>query len=155
MAPLREEAEVLRLGLVLGLVEPGAAVAWADRIIAAAEATPIEVMDVAMASRQPVDEMIRLLGRVPGSADFTHAAHCALGFMRERFIGGGLSLEAAADMLWAYAREANIPEDERDVAASFIHEYHCLVDYFGTPVELGNEITQFLAEHAAAAPFAP
>lgn len=150
MPPLREEAETLRLGLLMGLVEPEEVVAWADRVIIELAAPPIEVIDIAMASRQPADEVARLLARVPGPADFTAAAHRALGILQERFLAGNLPLEVVADMLYVYSTAAKIPEAERQMAAIFIDEYY-LSSYYGT-IEfsgLRNEIGRFLAEHTA------
>ena len=148
MIPLREEAETLRLGLVMGLVSPQLVIAWADRVVMEMANPPIEVIDVAAATRQPPDELARLLKRLPGPADLTAGAYRVLGILRARAAVGGLALDVIANMLWVYSAEAVIPQAEGLAAASFDYEYECLA-YYGTPGGLGEEIGRFLAKNAA------
>jgi len=148
MIPLREEAETLRLGLVMGLVSPEAVIAWADGVVMEMANPPIEVIDVAAATRQPLDELARLLKRVPGPADLTAGAHRVLGILRARASVGSLALDVITNMLWVYSAEAVIPQAERLAASSFDYEYECLA-YYGTPEGLNEEIGRFLAINAA------
>jgi hypothetical protein len=148
MFPLREEAETLRLGLAMSLVSPEEVIAWADRVVVEMAEPPIEIIDVAAATRQPPDELARLLKRVPGPADLTTGAHRVLGILRARAAVGGLALGAVTNMLWVYSAEAVIPEVERLAASNFDYEYECLA-YYGTPEGLGEEIGRFLAMNAA------
>ncbi len=148
MPPLREEAETLRLGLMMGLVQPGEVVSWADQVVAEMADPPIEVIDVAVATRQPPDELARLLKRVPGPADLMAAAHRVLGILQARAVGYDLALGSIADMLWVYSSEAVIPEAERQAASNFSYEYEDLA-YYGTPESLSEEVGRFLAVHAA------
>src|SRR5438045_198723 len=102
-APLREEAEYLRLALVMGLIGPEEVVAWADRVIDALNEPPIQVIDVSLASSRSPDEIVDLLDAIPGDGDLAAAAHRALGLFLPRFRAGSISLEQAAEMLWAYS----------------------------------------------------
>lgn len=148
MFPLREEAETLRLGLVMRLVSPEAVIAWADRVVMELAEPPIEVIDVAAATRQPPDELARLLKRVPGPADLTAGAHRVLGILRARASDNALAIDVITNMLWVYSTEAVIPDAERLAASNFDVEYECLA-YHGTLQGLGEEIGRFLAENAA------
>lgn len=151
MPPLSEEAETLRLALFMGCVKPDEVVAWADRRIAELAAPPIELIDVAMAGGQPPDELVRFLKRIPGPANFTAAAHRALGVLRERAVREGFDLESLTDMLWNYSLEADATEDERWAASRFGNLYHDLEYYEETAESLREEVDRFLTDHAAEA----
>lgn len=148
-ARLREEAEYLRLALAMGLVTPDEVVAWADRQIAALDEPPIQVIDVSLAGSRPAIEIIGLLAAVPGSGDLVAAAHRSLGLFLRRFRAGGISLEQAADMLWAYSNWASVPEDERLWASNFTDVVNCLnLGYYGTPESVRSEVEEFLSRHS-------
>ncbi|WP_165076113.1 hypothetical protein [Paludisphaera rhizosphaerae] len=150
MPPLREEAETLRLALLMGCFKPDEVVAWADRRIAELAAPPIELVDVATAGGQPPDELARLLKPMPGPADLAAAAHRALGVLRARAISDGFDLKSLTHKLYVYSLEANVSEDEQMEAMNFDDQYDCLV-YYGTPEHLRNEVDRYIAEHAAEA----
>jgi hypothetical protein len=80
MPTLRDEAETLRLGLLMGLVHPEGIIAWADRGVAEEPTPPIELIDISLASGQPPDELARLLKIVPGPADLA-----SVGFSISRY----------------------------------------------------------------------
>ena len=126
----------------MGLVLPSDVVAWADRVVGELAIPPIEVIDVAIAERQPPDELARLLKRVLGPDDLTTAAHRVPSLLRARRVGDDLALKAVADMLWVYSTEAVISEAEREAAANFSYEYECLA-YYGTPESLDDEVIRF------------
>lgn len=149
MQTLREEAEELRLSLLMDLVEPADVIAWADRRIADLLIAPIEIINISLVSDQASDELTRLLRLVPGPADLTLAAHRVLHVLRTRLFGVDLPLVAVADRLWVYSSQADVPEAERLAAANFRYEFECLA-YYGTPEGLGAEMEKFLAEHASA-----
>ncbi len=148
MPPLREEAESLCLGLMMGLVQPVEVISWADRAIAEMANPPIEVIDIATSTRQPSDELARLLKRVPGPANLTAAAHRVLGILRARLVAHDLALDFVVNSLWIFSIEATIPEVERRAASNFSDEYECL-DYYGTAESLRDEVVRFLAEHTS------
>ena len=69
MSVLKEQAEVLRVGLVAGFRTTGDAVKWADSIIAAEPKPDISLINVALASSRSAAEVSSLLGDVPGSCE--------------------------------------------------------------------------------------
>jgi hypothetical protein len=69
MVTLTEEAEALRLGLMTGLLDAQAVVAWADRVILddrVAEA-PV-VLDLTVSGTKGIADLVTLLRTVPGDA---------------------------------------------------------------------------------------
>jgi hypothetical protein len=150
---LGEKAEYLRLVLAMGLITPDEVVAWADRLIAALDDPPIQVIDVSLAGSRPAVEIMDLLAAVPGRGDLAAAAHQALGLFLRRFRAGGISLEQAAEMLWAYSNWASIPEGERLWASNFTDAVYCLRHgYAGTDASVRAEVEEFLAQHSVGAP---
>jgi hypothetical protein len=144
-ASLKEEAEYLRLTLAMGLTTPDEVVGWADGQIAALDEPPIQVVDVSLAGSQPAFEIMCLLSAVPGGADLTRAAHRALGLFRCRFRAGGISLEQAAEMLWAYSIWASVSEDEQLRASNFRYVVNCLhLGHLRTPESVLKEVEEFL-----------
>jgi len=65
----KEDAEVLRYGLIAGTVSVAEVVAWADRVIAAEAAPGGTLLDVAMAGRMLPADVAGLLKGLPGDAD--------------------------------------------------------------------------------------
>jgi len=146
---LKEEAEYLRLALAMGLTTADEVVEWADGQIAALDEPPIQVIDVSLAGSWRAVEIMGLLNVVPGEADLARAAHRALGLFLRRLRDGGISLEQAAEMLWAYSNWASVPEDERLWASNFTDVVNCLnLGYYGTPESVRSEVEEFLTRHA-------
>jgi hypothetical protein len=133
----------------MGLIDTDAVVAWADHLIASRDRSPMQVMDVALAGRRPVIEVIDLLGTVPGDGNLAAAAHWALGLLLQQFLAGRVPLERAVDMLWAYSNWAAVPEDERQRAGNFTDALFCAQrGYCGTLDSVRAEVEAFLLEHA-------
>ncbi len=148
MPILREEAETFRLALKMRLVWPDEVIAWADRRIADLAEPPIELIDVAVATRSFPDDLARLLKRLPGPADLAAAAHRVLEILRARAFSAELDLGVVANMLCVYSMEAAVPEAECWAAAYFSSEYECLA-YYGTPESLREKVRCFLSEHSS------
>ena len=112
MSSLREDAEYLRVALAMGLIDNGLAIAWADRMVMELEKPPLELIDVSSATKQPRDELMRLLAKVPGAGDLSRVAREALWLLRERFEAGEIPLETAVEMIAAFATFAESPSTE-------------------------------------------
>ncbi len=59
-----------RMGLVTGLVDVPALIAWADRQILALPTPPAELIELALAGRLPHSRLIWMLGAFAGPADY-------------------------------------------------------------------------------------
>lgn len=149
MAALREHAEYLRLALAMGLLDIPDVVAWADACIAACENAPIELIDVSLGGTRPRREMITLLGKIEGSADYTAAAHRALGLLRHLFVSADVSLNFAVEALQAYYNWARVSEQEREDAYMFDDLLYCAKQgYTGSLDSVRSELLAFLDRFA-------
>jgi hypothetical protein len=66
---LKEQAEVLRIGLVAGVRTTRDAVTWADGLIAAQSQPDLSLLNVSLAGSRSAAEMSTLLDEVPGDCD--------------------------------------------------------------------------------------
>ena len=148
-ASLREDAETMRLALAMGLVTADEVVAWADRLIAELDEPPIQLINVSLSGSSPAYMIVDLLAAIPGRGDLALAAHRALGSFLQRFRTGAISLERAAEMLWAYSNWASVPDDERLWASSFTDTANCLKQgYYGTTESVRSEVDAFLVRYS-------
>jgi hypothetical protein len=148
---IKEDAEVLRQALVLGMVPSRRAVAWADRLIADSELGQISasIYDVAFGETRPVGEMVEQLGALRGTADPTMVSRRLLGVLDEWYREhpeGGARVAQGVMML---ARGGFLPEEE------FGHEPLLLTEYFDEPhlfePDTGDsELKDFLRQHSRA-----
>lgn len=70
MSTLKNDAEALRLGLITGTSTIADVVAWADSIILADRSLEAPtVLDLSVASRRPVPDVVSMLSAVPGAVD--------------------------------------------------------------------------------------
>jgi hypothetical protein len=69
MPTIKAAAESYRVAVAHGIVVPGRAVAWADRVIAASDAPDAAVIAVSSAWAQGAGAILSALRQVPGRAD--------------------------------------------------------------------------------------
>lgn len=137
----------------MGIINPDEVLVWADRMIAALDDPPIQIIDISLAGSRRAIEIMDLLAAVPGDGDLAAAAHRALALFLQRFRAGGISLEQAAEMLLAYSNWASVPEGERLWASNFTDVVYCLDQgYAGTPDSVRSEIEEFLSRYAGGTP---
>jgi hypothetical protein len=148
---IKEDAEVLRQALVLGMVDSRRAVAWADRLIARGDVAEIPALlyDVALGESRPVAEMVEQLGALRGTADQTMVSRRLLGVVgewyREHPDGGAL----VAQRVMSLAVGGFLPEEK------FGHEPLLLTEYFDEhhlfdPGTGDSELQDFLRQHSRA-----
>lgn len=87
-ASYHDEAEYLGICLDLDLVRVAQVIAWADELVATLPRPPIEVIDLALMTTQPADEVVSALGKVSRAADKQAVALQVLGLLRRRFDHG-------------------------------------------------------------------
>src|SRR5262245_29325794 len=98
---LKADAEALRLGLIDGLVSPELVVAWADRVILADRAMEAPtVLDLALAARSPLAELVSLLGAVPGDVDRAAVGRRWARWLHARIDAGTLGVVPAARLMY-------------------------------------------------------
>lgn len=149
MSSIKQEAERLRLHLLMGLIDRNRVVAWADATIKVMKETPfIELIDVSLAGDQALPEMAQLLRAIPGEEDLAIVAHQALGLLWEKISFGGISLEKGLEMLRIYMQEAAISEEERSHLDWLFELCYLLREGHSTHEELRERLFVFLGEHA-------
>lgn len=145
MASLREEAEYFRLGLILKLLDNDAIVDWADRTISKSDDPPIEIIEIALAGKMPLEEMTSLLKSVPGQGDLSVGAHQTLRLLRDQLGAGTITLESAVNTLWAYHQCAFVEEAEKSQAVSFSNLLYMAQEGEGGTLEsVQEEVLSFL-----------
>lgn len=102
-------AEYFRIGVLLGLVEPKQAVAWADRVIACEDDPRPEIIEVAWS----IDLLstIDALAAVPGERDKQAAGRWLLGLVRETLPKSVDELEMAAQRAMQIVRHAELGDE--------------------------------------------
>jgi hypothetical protein len=107
------EAEALRLGIILGLVEPAEVVAWADRLILQDRAAEFPtLLDLSVSATQPLGELISLLGAIPGEV-----ARARIGALLARqlcrgLVAGHFDVVAPAQGMFRLVLEGHAPDTE-------------------------------------------
>ncbi len=149
---LKEDAEVLRQGLALGVLSIPRAITWADRIIAASAVgeVPAPVYAIALGAARPVSELIEQLAALRGSADAVVVSRRLLGAMAQLHQADAGQGARVAQWIIELARFGSLSEAEFGAAPFYLDEYFAEPDLFepGTgDVELGA----FLRQHALAA----
>lgn len=69
MPTLKEQAEVLRLSLLIGMVPKQSIIAWADHVIESEENLPWEIIEISLAGKKSVGEIVLLLSDVGGEVN--------------------------------------------------------------------------------------
>ncbi|MCC7385260.1 MAG: hypothetical protein IT384_25655 [Deltaproteobacteria bacterium] len=66
MLKIQEQAEVFRLGMIIGIFEPSEAIAWADRVIGEEAKPDNAILEVSMAAGANTAAMVSLLRDAAG-----------------------------------------------------------------------------------------
>ncbi len=146
---LKEDAEVLRRGMLLGLVPVARIVAWTDRRIAgtAAEQLPTQLLDVAISGGRTNSVVAALLADVPGHADVVRASRRVLGLLAEWYATHPEDGGWIARTIYHLAAAGDLPED------AFGTEAYSLDDLFAnpavsTPEQAHADLLKFLQRYA-------
>ena len=106
-----EQAEELRLSLIMGLVERSDVIRWADSLIAASEHVPEWVLDVSLAANQSAEMIESKLRDLPCNGNRMTSAYSAIRRFSEAFQSGRLAIARAIRMLELWAGSARVPQD--------------------------------------------
>jgi hypothetical protein len=112
MRNTKHEAECLRAGLVGGWRTAAEIIAWADDVLASDPESPREVVEIALASRQPRETLAALLRSIPGGVDRVAVMRECLSDLR-RWMGNDIDRGAqVAHYLYALAGSDLLPVSE-------------------------------------------
>jgi hypothetical protein len=84
MLTLKEQAEVCRIGLVIGLLSPQDVTRWADHIIEASDAPGYEIIEVSLLAASDLPACLMKLYEIKGGADARLVTNTILGLCAQR-----------------------------------------------------------------------
>lgn len=99
MLTLKEQAEVCRIGLVIGFLSPKDVTRWADSIIEADDNPDSAIIDISLMGSSDLPAMVSALFDVKGQADTGRVIRAALGVCTDRIRRGSLTTDEAAAIL--------------------------------------------------------
>jgi hypothetical protein len=108
----KEQAEIVRLGLITGFRDVSDAVRWADGIIAADAAPDAEIVEVALAAGRERYHVVSLLAAVPGHFDSTVVMRRLLGEFLDMLNSETARGEQIANWLYTFAARGDLPEGD-------------------------------------------
>jgi hypothetical protein len=152
---LKFDAEALRLGLVAGTVDVREVVAWADRAILANQADDAPVLlDLSLAGRRSVSEVVSLLGEVPGEADPPAVGRQLAGELATRLAAGQMDIVATARAMYRILREGYAPDREFEGHAYAADDGVdlALSGTYGTLDDVRHDVAEFLSRYATTPP---
>ena len=145
---LKLAAEIYRVGLEKGYVEPKEIIAWADSVIADSELPGIEIIDVALGGDEKHVELASRLSRIPGSVDQKELTNGILMQMASAIHRDpSLCRQIAFDLFQMYL-EDNVPDDQSAGMMGWFDDAFDLAElgYSDTPVEAVRiELVRFLS----------
>ena len=150
MAGQKEEAEVLRHGLMAGSRTVADAVAWADALIEADPNPDIAVIEVATSSRrQPADVSV-LLRNVAGECDSVAVIRRAMADLQRALAHDPARGPQIARWLYELATSGELPEREFGSDAYVLEDWFALASSrtFGTYDSAVRELDAYLGRHA-------
>jgi hypothetical protein len=109
---LCEQAETLRLLLIMGLVSKAEVIAWADELIATRDDLPGWLLDVSLAANEDEEGIVSKLGDLPCEGDRMMAAYSAIDRFGEALRAGGMGARTAARMLELWASSVKVYHDD-------------------------------------------
>jgi hypothetical protein len=149
MAGQKEEAEVLRHGLMAGCRTVADVIAWADSVIAVDPRPDIAVIEVASSSRLRPADISALLRNVAGDYDPVAVIRRSMTDLRRALAADPARGPQIARWLYELATSGEVPEDE------FGSDPYALEDWFslagsgiGTYDNAVRELDAYLARHA-------
>lgn len=147
---LKAEAEGLRLGLIAGLVDVDAVVAWADRLILADQADGAPVLfDLSLSGGRKIADVISLLGEVPGAADPAAIGRRMAADLAAGLADGSLGIVKTARAMYHITCEGFAPDAEFESEAYWADDGVdlALEGVYCTLEEVGRQMTEFLARY--------
>jgi hypothetical protein len=146
----KEEAEVLRHGLLAGTWTVADAVVWADSVIAADPRPDIAVIEVATSARRHASEVTALLRDVAGECDPVMVIRRSMSDLRRALSVDPTRGPQIARWLYQLAINGELPHAEFGSDAYMIEDWFTLASSgtFGTFEGAVRELDAYLERHA-------
>ena len=148
-ANLREDAEVLQLGLRAGVLSTADVVRWADRVLAEHPVAAGPFFELAVATPAlGAARLSTLLGDVPGRAEPVAVGRRFLGLLLAWYDRQPTAGPQIARMLGGLATDGLLASEEFGAEPYFLDEY--FTEPFYTRNEAGEELRAYLQAHSSA-----
>ena len=136
-------------GIAVGILPFQQAKEWAFAVVAALEAPPIEIIEVATSNER--NGTLDALQSAAGGADQHAAGRWLLSDLSGQLAAGGISPMEAARAAMRVAQTTGLPDQVYYDFDALDDELHLAVNGdYGTPEEIGTDILKALKEHAGA-----
>jgi hypothetical protein len=147
---VKSDADALRLGLIVGLIDRQHVVAWADQLIRSdrvAEA-PV-VLDLAVATHHSVADVVSLLHQVPGDVDRATVGRRLATQLRGALACGTLDVVGVARAMYRVLHEGYAPDHEFESMAYWADDGVdlALQGVYGSLDQVRAELEGFLARY--------
>jgi hypothetical protein len=147
-----EEAEVLRLLMVMGIASKDEVIAWADRLIETTDQPPAWVINISLAANRYADVIESMLSDAAQDADRQRAAYVAMGRLAASFRAGHLTTMDATHKLRLWATRAHV--NEEDAQRAMVPDYVAdEVDYgYLTEADVAQAVQEYFDDLASRQP---
>lgn len=151
MSSYRAAADLLRLAVASGYRPVADAVAWADAIVAADPAPPVEIIEVALGGQLDRSAMAELLDAVPGETNLVEVARQVLGQLRAELGRDRFAPAAIAKLLYDMASLGYLPEEHFGPEPRFLDDSFELAarGAYGTYEDATARLERYLTAHGA------
>lgn len=122
MLTLKEQAEVCRIGLVIGLLSPQNVARWADSIIDASDVPGYDIIEVSLLAASDLPACLMKLYEMHGATNLRLVMETLLGLCAQKLDNGRLTADETAAVL-----DRLIP-DASCVRCNIRAEYDCTAD---------------------------
>lgn len=117
MLNLKEQAEVYKLGLLIGYFKIEDVILWADFVIENDENPNLVIIDVSLSGKKGINEVVSQLGNINGKIDINTPVKTILGLLYKDLVNENISVYEIARKL--YVLSNNIPSDSLGDAKRF------------------------------------
>jgi hypothetical protein len=146
----KEQAEVLRHGLQVGIRTVADAVAWADAIVAADPQPDFAVIEVACSGRRRPREVIALLREVGGECNAIDVIRRAMADLRSALATDPARGPEIASWLYRLAIDGDLPEEHFGLEPYSLEDFFELAraGTYGTFADALRDLDAYLEQHA-------
>ena len=146
----KEQAEVLRHGLMAGTLTVADVIAWADSVIETDPQPDIAVIEVATSARRQAADVSSLLRNVAGECDPVVVLRRSMSDLRLALATNPSRGPQIARWLYQLATNGELPESEFGIDAYMLEDWFALASSgtFGTHEGAVKELDAYLAQHA-------
>lgn len=149
---MKSDSETLRLGLITGLIDVTMVVEWADQQILSdrADEAPA-LLDLSLASRKSVAEVVSLLGEVPGLVEPEAIGRRLVGMLAAKFRAGEIGVVATARTMCRILLEGYAPDAEFESDAYIVYDRVdlALEGTYGTLQDVALDVSEVLSRFAS------